>query len=170
MSQVVKNVTDDLWDVVWKIQLVVVLKIKEFVWGAKALFADELFKCGEDIKDRGFVTIVTLVHNVFDALFVARLVPFSGKFFALLLGFLRSKACFFERFNLNLLLLLQLYHLLLPKFVTLLASQNFPMIEIILMLVLQQLKLKRIVLQEIRLWSFWDLRKIDIKHLVDSLK
>jgi len=111
-----------------------------------------------------------LVHNVFDALFVARLVPFSGKFFALLLGFLGSKACFFELFNLNLLLLLQLYHLLLPKFVTLLASQNFPMIEIILMLVLQQLKLKRIVLQEIRLWSFWDLRQIDIEHLVDSLK
>jgi hypothetical protein len=156
MSQVIKNVTDDFWDVVWKIQLVVVLKIKEFIWGAKALFADELFKCGEDIKDRGFITVVTLVHDVFNALFAARLIPFYGEFFALLLGFLRSKTCFFELFYLNLLLLLQFYHLLLPKFVTLLATQNFPMIELILMLVLQQFKLKRIVLQEIRLRSFWD--------------
>ncbi len=76
MCQIVKNVTDNFWNIVWEIKLVVVFKIEEFVWGAESFFAYEALKSRKNIKDWGFVTIVTLVHDILDALFVPGLLPF----------------------------------------------------------------------------------------------
>ena len=137
---------------------------------AEPFFADEPLEGAADVEDWFLVAFVALVHDVLNPLLLPSFLPLTSEIFALELSLLSRQPCLVQVLDLPFLLLLQFKHLLLSKLVAGLSPKNFPLVKLLLVFVLQQLKLKRVELEEVLHRGWRNLRHVYIEHMINALE